>query len=178
MRPKRTTSSGCILIRKPAKNKQSIVRQRSPQTLVMSSIFLTGTSARTSVSVTTFMQFYMPVIMLPWTKGLLGAVSEMGEDWSMPTRRISFQEENPSSGTGEARECPSHCCNETHRSLVFSVRVRKKEQSNISTKEWKFLQEIASDLLSLDDRKLEVDLSEGEIVEVLNDEEDKEKSNS
>ena len=66
MRPKRTTSSGCILIRKPAKNKQSIVRQRSPQTLVMSSIFLTGTSARTSVSVTTFMQFYMPVIMLPW----------------------------------------------------------------------------------------------------------------
>lgn len=112
------------------------------------------------------------------TRGFSGLFRRWGRIGRCRSRRISFQEENPSSGTGEARECPSHCCNETHRSLVFSVRVRKKEQSNISAKEWKFLQEIASDLLSLDDRKLEVDLSEGEIVEVLNDEEDKEKSNS
>jgi hypothetical protein len=48
----------------------------------------------------------------------------------------------------------------------FLYGFRKNERSNIDTDELRALQEVAKDLLGLDDRQLDIALQAGEIVEV------------
>jgi hypothetical protein len=48
----------------------------------------------------------------------------------------------------------------------FLYGFRKNERSNIDTDELRALQEVAKDLLALDDRQLDIALQAGEIVEV------------
>ena len=52
---------------------------------------------------------------------------------------------------------------------VFLYGFEKNERDNISKKELKIFQEMAVDLLKLNDRQVDLALSEGEFVEVVNE---------
>ena len=52
---------------------------------------------------------------------------------------------------------------------VFLYGFEKNERGNISSKELKIFQEMAVDLLKLNDRQVDLALSEGEFVEVAHE---------
>ena len=56
---------------------------------------------------------------------------------------------------------------------VFLFGFEKNERDNISDKELKIFQEMAVDLLKLNDRQVDLALSEGEFVEVVNETKEK-----
>ena len=56
---------------------------------------------------------------------------------------------------------------------VFLYGFEKNERDNISDRELKIFQEMAGDLLKLNDRQVDLALSEGEFVEVVNETKEK-----
>ena len=56
---------------------------------------------------------------------------------------------------------------------VFLYGFEKNERNNISDRELKIFQEMAVDLLKLNDRQVDLALSEGEFVEVVNETKEK-----